>query len=111
MADKAKEQHNNILLAVAGFSAVVAIVALIGFLALGRDPEVIQGEMEVEEYRVSGKVPGRILELRVKEGDFVKAGDTHGIDGTERCTKGTGSGCCTTLGAGKGRTGNSRKVI
>ena len=79
MADKAKEQHNNILLAVAGFSAVVVIVALIGFLALGRDPEVIQGEMEVEEYRVSGKVPGRILELRVKEGDIVKAGDTLAI--------------------------------
>lgn len=79
MADKAKEQHNNILLAVAGFSAVVVIVALIGFLALGRDPELIQGEMEVEEYRVSGKVPGRILELRVKEGDLVKAGDTLAI--------------------------------
>ena len=79
MADKAKEQHNNILLAVAGFSAVVVIVALIGMLALGRDPEIIQGEMEVEEYRVSGKVPGRILELRVKEGDFVKAGDTLAI--------------------------------
>ena len=79
MADKAKEQKKNILLAVAGFASVVAIVALIGFLALGRDPEVIQGEMEVEEYRVSGKVPGRILELRVKEGDFVKAGDTLAI--------------------------------
>ena len=79
MADKAKEQHNNILLAVAGFSIVVVIVALIGFLALGRDPEVIQGEMEVEEYRVSGKVPGRILELRVKEGDMVQAGDTLAV--------------------------------
>lgn len=79
MSDKAKQQHNNILLAVAGFSAVVVIVALIGFLALGRDPEVIQGEMEVEEYRVSGKVPGRILELRVHEGDLVQAGDTLAI--------------------------------
>ena len=79
MSDKAKQQHNNILLAVVGFSAVVVIVALIGMLALGRDPEVIQGEMEVEEYRVSGKVPGRILELRVKEGDLVKAGDTLAI--------------------------------
>ena len=79
MSDKAKQQHNNILLAIAGFSAVVIIVALIGFLALGRDPEVIQGQMEVEEYRVSGKVPGRILELRVKEGDMVKAGDTLAI--------------------------------
>ena len=88
MADKAKEQHNNILLAVAGFAAVVAIVALIGFLALGRDPEVIQGEMEVEEYRVSGKVPGRILELRVKEGDLVKAGDTLAIIRLRWCRHG-----------------------
>ena len=92
MADKAKEQHNNILLAVAGFAAVVAIVALIGFLALGRDPEVIQGEMEVEEYRVSGKVPGRILELRVKEGDLVKAGHYRGSRSGGK--DGTGTECC-----------------
>ena len=75
----AKSQHNNILLAVAGFAAVVCIVALIGFLALDRDPDVIQGEMEVEEYRVSSKVPGRILGLHVKEGDFVHKGDTLAI--------------------------------
>lgn len=75
----AKSQHKNILLAIAGFVIVVAIVALIGILALDRDPDVIQGQVEVEEYRVSSKVPGRILELRVKEGDFVKAGDTLAI--------------------------------
>ena len=46
---------------------------------LGRDPEVMQGQVEVSEYRVSSKVPGRILELRVKEGDYVKAGDTLAI--------------------------------
>ena len=75
----AKSQHNNILLAIAGFATVVIIVALIGFLALDRDPDVIQGQVEVSEYRVSSKVPGRILELRVKEGDYVKAGDTLAI--------------------------------
>ena len=75
----AKSQHNNILLAIGGFVAVVIIVALIGFLALDRDPNVIQGQVEVSEYRVSSKVPGRILELRVKEGDYVKAGDTLAI--------------------------------
>ena len=75
----AKSQHNNILLAIAGFVIVVIIVALIGFLALDRDPDVIQGQVEVTEYRVSSKVPGRILELRVKEGDYVKAGDTLAI--------------------------------
>ena len=75
----AKSQHNNILLAIAGFVAVIIIVALIGFLVLGRDPNVIQGQVEVTEYRVSSKVPGRILELRVSEGDYVKAGDTLAI--------------------------------
>ena len=75
----AKSQHNNILLAIGGFVAVVIIVALIGFLALDRDPDIIQGQVEVTEYRVSSKVPGRILELRVSEGDFVRAGDTLAI--------------------------------
>lgn len=75
----AKTQHNNILLAILGFAAVVIIVAAIGYFALGRDPELIQGQVEVSEYRVSSKVPGRILEIRVKEGDFVRAGDTLAI--------------------------------
>ncbi|MBQ9669292.1 MAG: HlyD family secretion protein [Prevotella sp.] len=76
---QAKKQHNNILLAILGFAAVVVIVAIIGFFALDRDPEIIQGQVEVSEYRVSSKVPGRILEIRVKEGDFVRAGDTLAI--------------------------------
>ena len=75
----AKSQHKNILLAVLGFSAVVVIVAVIGLLAIDRDPDIIQGQVEVSEYRVSSKVPGRILEIRVKEGDYVKAGDTLAI--------------------------------
>ena len=79
MSDQAKKQHNNILLAILGFAIVVIIVALIGFLALDRDPEIIQGQVEVSEYRVSSKVPGRIQEIRVKEGDFVRAGDTLAI--------------------------------
>ena len=75
----AKSQHKNILLAVFGFAAVVVIVAIIGLIALDRDPDIIQGQVEVSEYRVSSKVPGRILEIRVKEGDYVKAGDTLAI--------------------------------
>ena len=67
------------MIAIFGFVAVVIIVALIGFFALGRDPEIMQGQVEVSEYRVSSKVPGRILELRVKEGDYVKVGDTLAI--------------------------------
>ena len=79
MNTQAKKQHNNILLAVLGFAAVVIVVAVIGFFVFDRDPEIIQGQVEVSEYRVSSKVPGRILELRVKEGDFVNVGDTLAI--------------------------------
>lgn len=71
-----KAQHKNILIAIAAFTAVVFVVGLIGFLTLGKKEEVLQGQVEVNEYRVSSKVPGRILEIRVKEGDYVKAGDT-----------------------------------
>lgn len=74
-----KSQHNNILLAVLGFAAVVVIVAVLGFFTLGRSPEIIQGEVEVSEYRVSSKLPGRVVEIRVKEGDFVHVGDTLAI--------------------------------
>ena len=79
MSNQARKQHHNILYAIIGFAAVVIIVALIGFFTLGRDPELIQGQVEVSEYRVSSKVPGRILEIRVSEGDFVHAGDTLAI--------------------------------
>lgn len=79
MSAQTKTQHNNILLAILGFIAVVVVVGLLGFFLLGRSPEIIQGEVEVSEYRISSKVPGRILELRVKEGDYVHVGDTLAI--------------------------------
>lgn len=74
-----KSQNSNMLLAFLTLLGVIVIVALVGFFMLRKGPEIIQGQAEVTEYRVSSKVPGRILELRVKEGDKVKAGDTLAI--------------------------------
>ena len=79
MSEQSKQQHRNILLAILGFATVVIIVAIIGFFIFDRTPDLMQGQVEVEEYRVSSKVPGRILEIRVKEGDYVHAGDTLAI--------------------------------
>ena len=79
MSEQSKQQHKNILLAILGFISVIIIVAVIGFFIFDRDPDLMQGQVEVEEYRVSSKVPGRILEIRVKEGDYVHAGDTLAI--------------------------------
>ena len=75
----AKTQHNNILLAILGFTTAVVVVGLIGFFTLGKTEEIIQGEVEVSEFRVSCKLPGRVVELRVKEGDYVHVGDTLAI--------------------------------
>ena len=74
-----KTQHKNILLTVAALTVVVVIIAVIGTFVFKSEPEIIQGYVEVSEYRVSSKVPGRVLELRVKEGDYVNVGDTLAI--------------------------------
>ena len=75
-----KTQHKNILLAISAFTIAVIVVAVIGFVCFGNnDDNVIQGEVEVSEYRVSSKLPGRIAEICVTEGDFVHKGDTLAI--------------------------------
>ena len=74
-----KSQNSNMLLAFLTLVGVIAVVALVGFFMLRKGPEIVQGQAEVNEYRVSSKVPGRILEFRVKEGQQVKAGDTLAI--------------------------------
>ncbi|EKU90046.1 HlyD family secretion protein [Bacteroides oleiciplenus] len=74
-----KSQNSNMLLAFLTLTGVIAIVAIVGFFMLRKGPEIVQGQAEVTEYRVSSKVPGRILEFRVKEGQSVQAGDTLAI--------------------------------
>lgn len=71
----AKSQHKSILFALLGFVTVIVIVAVIGYFTIDRTPEIIQGEVEISEYRVACKLPGRVTELHVKEGDFVHKGD------------------------------------
>lgn len=54
---------------------VIAIVIAVG-LCIPSPEETIQGQAEISDYRVSSKVPARILEIRVSEGDEVHKGDT-----------------------------------
>ena len=75
----AKSQHNNILLAILGFASVVILVAVIGYFTLGKDEEIIQGEVDVSEYRVACKLPGRITDIKVKEGDYVHKGQVLAV--------------------------------
>lgn len=71
-----KERTNSLLLGIASLLAVVVIVAVVGIVALQPEEELIQGEAEATEYRVSGKVPGRIEMYLYEEGEQVRKGDT-----------------------------------
>lgn len=67
------------LIPILGFSAVIVAVALYGFFFLGHKDNIIQGEADVNETRISSKVPGRVAKFLVEEGDIVKKGDTLAI--------------------------------
>lgn len=70
-----KNNLNVILVSSAIIMTVIAIVVIVG-LCIPEPKEIIQGQAETSDYRVSGKVPARILEIKVSEGDFVSKGDT-----------------------------------
>lgn len=55
---------------------IVAVLAVLGFLFMKPEPDVVQGQADATEIRISGKLPGRVEEIYVKEGDRVKLGDT-----------------------------------
>ena len=74
-----RTQRINTFIALAVLGLVIATVCIIGSITYGKTNEIMQGQMETTEYRVSSKIPGRIMEFRVKEGQKVKAGDTLAI--------------------------------
>lgn len=66
----------NLLAGIIALLAIVVVVAITGYIVSRPEPPVIQGQAEATEYRVSGKVPGRIVQFFADEGDFVHKGDT-----------------------------------
>ncbi len=71
-----KNNSYNLVIGVAALIVIILVIAIIGYIVSKPKPLVIQGEAEASEYRVSGKVPGRIEEMFVKEGQMVHKGDT-----------------------------------
>ena len=70
------KKNYNLLIGVAALVAILIVIAVIGAIVSRPQPIVIQGEAEATEYRVSGKVPGRVEEFRAEEGQQVSKGDT-----------------------------------
>ncbi|RYU65373.1 HlyD family efflux transporter periplasmic adaptor subunit [Aliivibrio finisterrensis] len=60
-----------------GSLAVVGVVSWVGYsfwAAYQPRPELLQGQIEAEQYNISSKVPGRIENLYVKKGDMIEKG-------------------------------------
>lgn len=71
-----KENNKTLLAGLATIIGAVAVVALVGIFAIHPQKELIMGEADATEYRVSNMVPGHIDQLYVSEGDHVSVGDT-----------------------------------
>ena len=71
-----KENNKTLLAGLAAIIGAVGIIALVGIFAIHPQKEMVIGEADATEYRVSNMVPGHIDILYVKEGDTVHAGDT-----------------------------------
>ena len=71
-----KKENRTLMGALGAIVIVVAALAIIGFLFLNKPAEIMEGQAEATSVRVSGKLPGRVVEFYVQEGDMVKAGDT-----------------------------------
>ena len=71
-----KENNKSLWAGLAVVIATVVTILIVGILALKPQKELITGEADASEYRVSNMVPGHIDTLYVKEGDRVRRGDT-----------------------------------
>ncbi len=70
------KKNQNIILITASIITVVVVTIILVGLNLPSPKEIVQGQAEATDYRLSSKIPGRVLEIRVKKGDMVSAGDT-----------------------------------
>lgn len=79
MASQFKRENKDLLLAFLTLTGIILVVAVVGFFMLRKGPEIIQGEVDVDEFRVSSKVPARVFRLCKQEGDTVHVGDTLAV--------------------------------
>lgn len=71
-----KSESRTLMITMGVVVLIVAVIALIGFLFLNHPEDLVEGQVEGTTVRVSGKLPGRVMEIYVQEGDTVAAGDT-----------------------------------
>lgn len=75
-ADQLRRRERAALVGICGVVLLTAVLAIIGFCFINKPDEVIQGQADATSVTISGKLPGRVVDFFVHEGDMVHAGDT-----------------------------------
>lgn len=68
-------KKRNVIEVIIALVLVVAIVSVISWFVTKSTPEILQGTVEATSYKASSKVPGRIEEMLVKQGQHVNKGE------------------------------------
>ena len=55
-----EKKRSSLADGIIGLITIIAIIGIAGYFVSKPKPVTVQGETEASEYRVSGKVPGRI---------------------------------------------------
>ncbi len=71
-----QKKNYNLVIGISALVIIVLIIAFVGYLVSKPRPQVVQGEAEATEYRISCMVPGHVTELYCREGQEVHKGDT-----------------------------------
>ena len=76
MENLREKKERSLVVGLIALLVIIVVLALIGLFLLKPEPQIIQGQAEATQVRVSGKLPGRVVEFMVEEGQHVLAGDT-----------------------------------
>lgn len=74
--DALKRENRVLMISLLCVVAATIALAVIGFLCLETPSSPVEGQVEANSVKISGKLPGRVVKFYVQEGDMVKAGDT-----------------------------------
>ena len=76
MENLREKKERSLVVGLIALIVIIVVLSLIGLFLLKPEPQIIQGQAEATQVRVSGKLPGRVVEFMVEEGQHVLAGDT-----------------------------------
>lgn len=71
-----KKEQRSLFVGMGVVLVALVAVSIIGFLFLNKPAEIIEGQADATSVKISGKLPGRVMQLYVSEGDNVRKGDT-----------------------------------